>query len=86
MLYNTSLNIDYKDTKYKNENSVEYQKQFLKAFYLEKYDENEKKKLSKLIMTWKDPDTVKIEEEGATTKQLNIANNNSSSNYVAENM
>jgi len=39
MLYNTSLNIDYKDTKYKNENSVEYQKQFLKAFYLEKYDE-----------------------------------------------
>ena len=61
-------------------------KTILRLSSLEKYDENEKKKLSKLIMTWKDPDTVKIEEEGATTKQLNIANNNSSSNYVAENM
>ena len=39
MLYNTSLNIDYKHEKYKNENNIEYQKQFLKAFYIEKYDE-----------------------------------------------
>tara|TARA_X000000950_G_C13921406_1_gene663650 strand:+ start:20109 stop:20492 length:384 start_codon:yes stop_codon:yes gene_type:complete len=39
MLYNTSLNIDYKHEKYKNENNSEYQKQFLKAFHIEKYDE-----------------------------------------------
>ena len=38
MLYNTSLNIDYKDEKYKDKTG-EFQKQFLKAFYIESYDE-----------------------------------------------
>uniref|UniRef100_A0A6C0CQ41 Uncharacterized protein n=1 Tax=viral metagenome TaxID=1070528 RepID=A0A6C0CQ41_9ZZZZ len=52
MLYNTSLNIDYKDEKYKNEHNVIYQKQFLKAFYIEKYDE--KKIIKKMDQIYDD--------------------------------
>ena len=40
MLYNTSLNIDYKNEKYNSQQKHEmFQKQFLKAFYIEMYDE-----------------------------------------------
>ena len=39
MLYNTSLNVDYKDEKYNSEHNTMYQKQFLQAFYIENYDE-----------------------------------------------
>ena len=38
MLYNTSLNIDYKDEQYEDKH-CEFQKQFLKAFYIGSYDE-----------------------------------------------
>ena len=39
MLYNTSLNIDYKNTKYKSQDQNEiYRTQILKAFYIETYD------------------------------------------------
>ena len=48
MLYNTSLNIDYKDEKYTNEHNVIYQKQFLKAFYIEEYDEKKNKKMDQI--------------------------------------
>ena len=40
MLYNTSLNIDYKNEKYNSQQKHEmFQNQFLKAFYIEIYDE-----------------------------------------------
>jgi hypothetical protein len=52
MLYNTSLNIDYKDEKYTNEHNVIYQKQFLKAFYIEEYDE--KKVIKKMDQIYDD--------------------------------
>ncbi len=39
MLYNTSLNVDYKDEKYNSDHNITYQKQFLQAFYIENYDE-----------------------------------------------
>ena len=40
MLYNTSLNIDYKDEKYNSQQQHEiFQKQFLKAFCIGSYDE-----------------------------------------------
>ena len=40
MLYNTSLNIDYKDEKYNSQQQHElFQKQFLKAFCISSYDE-----------------------------------------------
>ena len=61
-------------------------KAILRLSTLEKYNENDKKQLSKLMMKWKDPETVRIEKEEGTTKEFNIANNNSSSNYVKENM
>ena len=52
MLYNTSLNIDYKDEKYTNKHNVIYQKQFLKAFYIEEYDE--KKVIKKMDQIYDD--------------------------------